>query len=313
MTSNPAPFLRNQLIAIRCDNGMFWTVVNMGGLSGQPTCFSTSRSGSTDTWEKFRMEVVDAATLKFAIKTTAGFYITAEGSGGRGGPNDAASPVHTDATVINAWEKLLIEYQPDGTFAIKTLSGFYLTCADNGNKHYDSQPFSSNRTQRAAWEIFSAVPLQMFRSLRLAFRTNRNSFLNAVNNGGLSNDNVALSTGARTVGNFEKFYVEVIDLGQNQFALRTLSGYFITFVNGGGMGGPDDASCPIHTDAPNLSTWEQFLAEPQVDGTYAFKTANGGFYLTAVNGGNKQPSGTQPITTTATTRGANEVFTAVYY
>jgi hypothetical protein len=307
--ANPAPFLRNQLIAIRCDNGRLWTVVNMGGITGKPACFHTDTT-QVYNWQKFNAEVVDAANLKFALKTTSGFYICAENGGNVSHPD---SPVQTTATNLNEWERLIVEYQPDGTFAIKTLNGFYLTCMDNGGRAYDGQPFSSNRTHRAAWEIFSAIPLEVFKSVRISFRTSRNFFLTAVNNGGLKNSELAMSTGATTVGPNEKFYVEIVDLGQDKFALRTLSGFFITFENGGGIGGPNDASCPIHTDATKVGGWEQFVAVRQLDGTYAFRTATGGFYLTAVNGGGRKPAGTPPVSSIATTRGTNEIFTAIYY
>lgn len=313
MSTYPAvPFLKNQWVSIKTFNKTYWTFVNGGGLGGQSTCFHTDAK-QVNGWEKFVVEVVDATNLKFALKTLSGFYITANNGGGMGGANDGSNPVHTDATNLNVWERVYFERQTDGTYALRTQNGFYLTCMDQGGHQYDSQPFSSNRKVRGDTETFTAMPLLPFLSVRLAFKTPNGRYITAVNNGGYSNADISICTGRKIVGNYEKFYIEVVDAGANKFALRTSGGYYITFVNGGGIGGPNDITSPIHTDAALLNAWEEFVVEPQNDGTHAFRTNNGGYYLTAVAGGGVQPKTAQPVTSVATTRGANEVFTAVYY
>lgn len=77
--------------------------------------------------------------------------------GGIGGPNDASSPVHTDATWIDTWERLIFEQQADGTFAICTTSGFYLTAVNGGGYSNPAQPINTNRTVRGPWETFTMV------------------------------------------------------------------------------------------------------------------------------------------------------------
>jgi hypothetical protein len=71
------------------------------------------------------------------------------------------------------------------------------------------------------------------------------------------------------------------------FALQTASGQYVTAVNGGGIGGPNDGTCPIHTDAKVPAQWEQFTLNVDVSAnppTVQIQTATGN-YLTAINGG----------------------------
>src|ERR1700733_8743691 len=82
--------------------------------------------------------------------------------------------------------------------------------------------------------------------------------LTAVNGGGLgdsSDDGVALFTNATTASTQETFKLilqadsPAIGSGM-RFALQTSDGKnYLTAINGGGVGGANDATCPIHTDA----------------------------------------------------------------
>ena len=126
---------------------------------------------------------------------------------------------------------------------------------------------------------------------------NGRNFVTAVNGGGLGGPEsgpglVALHTYATSAGIRETFVLvrqpssQTIGPGMT-FALQTSQGGYVTAVNGGGIGGPNDATCPVHTDAVNPAGWEQFTlivddtANPP---TVQIQTANGN-YLTAVNGG----------------------------
>ena len=95
-------------------------------------------------------------------------------------------------------------------------------------------------------------------------------------------------------------------------ALKTSSGNYVAAVNGGGVGGPNDQSSPIHTDATVIGPWEQLTLDYDPSTEIAtFKTLNGEF-LTAVNGGGfGEPKNSVPIHTDAVTPGPWETFAAV--
>jgi hypothetical protein len=95
-----------------------------------------------------------------------------------------------------------------------------------------------------------------------------------------------------------------------KFALQTSTGNYVTAINAGGVGGPNDATCPIHTDATIAGAWEGFIL--QVDDsvnppTVAIRTQTGNF-VTAVNGGGVNGGYAQPIHTDATSVGTWEQF-----
>jgi hypothetical protein len=64
------------------------------------------------------------------------------------------------------------------------------------------------------------------------------------------------------------------------FAIQTSNGHFLTAVSGGGIKGPG----AIHTDATQISGWEQFVLVSSGGNKYAIQTSKG-TYLTAVRGG----------------------------
>ena len=118
-------------------------------------------------------------------------------------------------------------------------------------------------------------------------------------------------TDATATGPWERFSVEWIDAAQTQFALKTVNGRYVTAVNGGGMGGPNDATCPIHTDATWVGAWEALTWNyDSGTKTVTIRTPNG-CYLTAVNGGGFGGPNTTPIHTDATARGPWETFKLV--
>ena len=108
-----------------------------------------------------------------------------------------------------------------------------------------------------------------------------------------------------------------------RFALRTSDGaHYLTAVNGGGIGGPNDGTCPVHTDATTAGAWEIFYVlvddtvNPPTAKLMLFNVApNLGFeilgsrYVTAVDGGGVAGSNAQPVNTSATAVGPDQVFT----
>jgi hypothetical protein len=95
------------------------------------------------------------------------------------------------------------------------------------------------------------------------------------------------------------------------FALKTVNGNYLTAVNGGGQGGPNDASCTVHTDASWVGPWELLtLNYDAMTGNATIQTANGR-YLTAVNGGGIGGPNNVPFHTDATVVGPWEKFSAV--
>jgi hypothetical protein len=145
-----------------------------------------------------------------------------------------------------------------------------------------------------------------------AIRIQNRYFFTAANNGGLgTGQNVAIRTDARVVGPNEKFNIVPTNTTAGQFALRTSGGHYVTAVNNGGMGGPNDSTSPIHTDAVAQGPGETFAFERQPDGSYAIRTTTG-YYLSAVNGGGWGEAANRfPVHTDASAIGPWETFTFV--
>jgi hypothetical protein len=148
-----------------------------------------------------------------------------------------------------------------------------------------------------------------------AFRTPAGGYLSMVYGGGLGGPNsgpgsVALHTDATAIGPWEEFTWVWVDQSTGKFALKTVNGNTVTAVNGGNMGGPNDATSPVHTDAGGPYSWESLKVVPLADGKVAIQTASGN-YLTAVNGGGYGGPNNVPIHTDATWIGAWETFTLV--
>jgi hypothetical protein len=124
--------------------------------------------------------------------------------------------------------------------------------------------------------------------------SNGHNLVTAVNGGGLAGSvaGVALNTNAVTAAAWETFKLILqpgsppIGIPGMKFALETSGGNYVTAINGGGVGGANDATCPVHIDATLANAWEGFILE--VDDTVnpptvIIRTQTGNF-VTAVNG-----------------------------
>ena len=158
--------------------------------------------------------------------------------------------------------------------------------------------------------------------MKVAFKTQKGTFLTAVNGGGITdppdmaNNSIPFHTNATQIGPWEIF--TLVPQGE-RYVIQTVNGYSITFVNKGGMspppGIPSD-QIPLRTDAADIGEWETFTLVPQGDNRYAIQTANG-YYLTAVDGGGKgDPPGvafnTWPLHTDSTHRGPWEMCELIF-
>jgi hypothetical protein len=149
-----------------------------------------------------------------------------------------------------------------------------------------------------------------------AIRTASGNYLTAVNGGGLGGPDsgpnaVALHTDAIVAAKLETFTVVWLDSAYTKFALQTIRGNYVTAVNGGGVGGANDSSAPIHTDATTIAEWERLRLNFLPDARVTINVPNGRF-LTAVNGGGMSSSSISPIVTTDAVRPrAWETFTLV--
>jgi hypothetical protein len=147
-----------------------------------------------------------------------------------------------------------------------------------------------------------------------AIQTATGNYLTAVNGGVLAGPGTALAavrTDATLAGPWQTFTIVWVDAAHTQFALQTSDGHYVTAVNGGGLGGPNNNSAPIHTDAKTIGNWETLTLNFLPNNQLTIKLPNGRF-LTAVNGGGMTgPDPSSPIQTTAVQHATWETFTLV--
>ncbi len=152
--------------------------------------------------------------------------------------------------------------------------------------------------------------------IRCAIKTINGNPLTIVEGGGLGGPNsgpgsTALHTDASRAAEWETFKIEWLDATKTKFALKTKNGNYVTAVNGGGIGGPNDSTCPVHTDATWIGPWERLTLIMVNSDTVYIQTPDG-TYLNAANGGGfGEPANKQPIHTDATSIGPWETFTLV--
>jgi hypothetical protein len=124
-------------------------------------------------------------------------------------------------------------------------------------------------------------------TFKVAIKMNDKYYLTAVNGGGIGDGGenlppMALHTDATAIGPWEKFTLKTGWEGHP--CIVTCNGYFLSAVNGGGMGSDGSSPMSVYTNATEIGAFEIFTVELVEDKYLAFKTSLGK-YLTAVNGG----------------------------
>jgi hypothetical protein len=186
----------------------------------------------------------------------------------------------------------------------------YMWLSSSSQSPYISGTGNPSNTN-SQWYIDGLTP--PMGNMDAAIQTMTGNNLTIVNGGGLGEaaNRLPIHTDAAVASIWETFTVVWLDSTFTHFALRTSDGrHYVTAVNGGGIGGPNDYTKPVHTDATWVGSWEKlrlnFLAGDKV----TIQVPNGRF-LTAVNGGGI--GGDNPIDTDRTEVGPWEVFTLVRY
>jgi hypothetical protein len=77
-----------------------------------------------DNWGRFKL--ARQGDGSYAIQTANGNFITADGGGGLASGTPDADNLQTNRTQVQAWEKFKFVDQGDCTYAIQTMSGWYL-------------------------------------------------------------------------------------------------------------------------------------------------------------------------------------------
>ena len=132
-----------------------------------------------------------ADVMKVGIRTYNGNYVTAVNGGGMG--EDAnALPIHTDAVVVQAWEKFTIYFNDDGTCNIMTYAPYYLMAVNGGGITAPAgSPVGTDATEIGPWETFT---LEEQEEGIYAFKTFDGHYLLAVNAGGMGTAGAPLIT-----------------------------------------------------------------------------------------------------------------------
>jgi hypothetical protein len=152
----------------------------------------------------------------------------------------------------------------------------------------------------------------------VAIRTYDGHYVSDVDGGGHEGQpdcgyrSVALHDNATGIGPAERFRVTRVP-GTNRYALQTADGEYLTAVNGGGMGGPNNARgfSQLHTDAETIGPWERFILVKLGRGEIALRTPDGDHYVSASNTGGCGGPNDVPFHTDAETLGPWEQFTFV--
>lgn len=141
--------------------------------------------------------------------------------------------------------------------ALRTVDGHALTLADGGGLGDGTTALTTDRFVPGPWETFGVEWLD---TTVLALRTHDGHYVTAVHGGGMGGPNDAtcpVHTDATWVGPWEQLTLTYDPLLKTA-TLQTPRGRFVSAVNGGGVGGPDNV--PIHTDATAIGPWERFTA-----------------------------------------------------
>ena len=129
--------------------------------------------------------------VKIGIRTSNGNYVTAVNGGGIG--EDAnALPIHTDAVIVQDWEKFQLWFNDDGTCNIETSGTYFLTAVNGGGIAAPAgSPVATDATEIGEFETFT---LEQLDEKIYAFKTFDGHYVTAVNGGGMSTAGAPLHT-----------------------------------------------------------------------------------------------------------------------
>jgi hypothetical protein len=102
-----------------------WLYANGGG--GRTTdAIRSTRNSSGWSDEQTRFKLWRQGDGTYAIQTVDGHYVTADQGGGLAHGSPSSANLQTNRTQVQAWEKFRFVDQGNGTYAIQTVSGYYL-------------------------------------------------------------------------------------------------------------------------------------------------------------------------------------------
>jgi len=139
---------------------------------------------------------------------------------------------------------------------IKTWTGNYLTAVGGGGRELDT--LHTNATRIGSWEKFALVPAG---NGMVAIQTVDGHYLTALSGGGLTDDmpyTSAMHTDATRIQAWEKFTLVPLNTGPFKYAIRTVYGYYLTAVEGGGQTTTPQGHIIMDTLATSVRNWEQF-------------------------------------------------------
>lgn len=210
------------------------------------------------------------------------YYITAVADGGR-----TTDVIHTDATVVKAWEKFrFINGGPsDPYFSIQTGNGYFLTAVNGGG--LTANAITSAATSVGDYELLGFKPQSATSyTPHFAIQTTRGYFLTAVGHGG-HNSGDTIHSDATVAKDWEMFdFIKIGDPGTN--STYSFQGMYSPWGGSGGFleapggGRRNDSSALVVGVGAGYTL--AFTLIRQDDGTYAFKTSSG-YYVTANAGG----------------------------
>jgi hypothetical protein len=147
MGAGPAQAADPNTCYIQTNNGRYVTAVGGGG---RTTDVMHTNATVPSTWERFTL-VYSGQGSYYGLRTAFGYWVTADASGGL---SSSVYPdvLHTDATLLQNWEKFTFVSSADGTFGIRAFDGHLLSAVDGGGR--TSRAFDSNRTVLSTWEKF---------------------------------------------------------------------------------------------------------------------------------------------------------------
>jgi len=162
--------------------------------------------------------------------------------------------------------------------------------------------------------LSTAQRMGLSKTVQAQIITPQGGLLLAVNGGGLGGadsgaDTTALRTDATSPGAWGSFTFVVRG---KHFALRTAKGYYVTAVDGGGVGDTlveEGLHQPLVTNGTASSLYTIFTLIPLTGDQIAIRTPDQQHYVTAVDGGGVAGRGRVPLRTNTKTAGGNGWFT----